>query len=182
LDHSAEMPDARGYTTERLRIASWSDCFADEDRFQKLVAELAPVLTTPVLRHLPPSLQISEDAEAIARWARAREAESEVLTIRNKETSELLGLVFLAEDPGAKGGLAIHLGYLLAENSWNKGYATEVLLGLVEWLGEQSRAVTLFGGVEKANAASARVLVKAGFEIAPELSGGETDMFKLLMS
>ena len=182
MDNSAEAQNARGFTTERLCVMRWTDCLADKDQFQKLVEELAPVLTPSVLRHLPVSLQISDGPDTIASWARAREAESNVLTIRNKETSALLGLVFLAEDHGAKGGLAIHLGYLLAEYAWNKGYATEVLLGLVEWLGEQSRAVVLLGGVEKDNAASARVLVKAGFEISPELSGGETDMFKRLMS
>jgi ribosomal-protein-alanine N-acetyltransferase len=52
------------------------------------------------------------------------------------------------------------------------------LAGLVEWQSSLGGPVTLLGGVEKGNAASARVLEKAGFHLAMELSTEGTSMFR----
>jgi RimJ/RimL family protein N-acetyltransferase len=55
-----------------------------------------------------------------------------------------------------------YLGYWLGRPHWGQGYATEVVLGLIEyarWLGIRSLHADTFPN----NPASARVLAKAGF-------------------
>ena len=71
-----------------------------------------------------------------------------------------------------------HIGYLLAEPTWGKGYATELVTGLVEALRSEA-PMTLLGGVDTKNPASARVLEKAGFRLSAELSDDETSIFAL---
>jgi len=171
----SQMP--HGFRTRRLHVQSWAPCLEDAGRHRSLIGELTPVLTPEVLRQLPEPLQISDGPDAVAQWVSAREAESDVFTVRDDASSSIVGLLILAEFPEPDATATIHLGYLFAEDSWGKGYATELLLGLVLWLGEQDRQIRLIGGVEKSNIASARVLQKAGFEESPELSSDETIMF-----
>ena len=176
-----ETPDGPGFQSERILVQSWTAFLDGRERLKGLIEELEPVLTPNVLRHLPEPLQISEATDAVARWVADREEESDAYVVREKTSSTLLGLLILAEFPEPNGITTIHLGYLFAESAWGNGYATELLLGLVRWMGEQNRQVQFLAGVEKGNAASARVLQKSGFERSPGLSSNETDMFRLTL-
>lgn len=60
-------------------------------------------------------------------------------------------------------GVDLRLGYVIAESSWGKGIATELVAGLVEWAVASTGIVSISGGVAPGNLASARVLGKAGF-------------------
>lgn len=168
-----------GFDTERLQAASWKHALQYRARRRKLTEELASVLTPAVLQYLPAPLQLEGGPQAVDDWIDARNAESDVLTIRECGPSALIGLLILAplEEPDAT--RTVHLGYLLAEQAWGRGYATELLQGLVEALGGQGRPATLLAGVEPGNAASARVLQKAGFHLDADLSIPGTDMFRL---
>lgn len=129
------------FETERLRIRGWSGAHP--------ASALRPVLTPAVLAHLPSSLQ----EPGPERWISARLSESEVLAVIAEDT--LIGVVILAgQDP-------VHLGYLLAEAAWGKGYARELVRGLVSAMPK----ATLHAGVARDNPASARVLEKAGFNV-----------------
>jgi len=58
----------------------------------------------------------------------------------------------------------VEIGYGLAEPFRGRGYATEAVAGVCQWLfGEAGAAVIIATGVEASNAASQRVLEKLGF-------------------
>ncbi|GAB5449166.1 GNAT family N-acetyltransferase [Gymnodinialimonas sp.] len=141
------------FETERLRVRPWSSAHSSE--------ALAAVLTPAVLAPLPPPLQ-KMDPEA---WIAERLAESDVYAVEAE--GRLIGVMLLAplEVP--------HLGYLLAEHAWGKGYATELVRGVAAAIpGGALRA-----GVARDNPASIRVLEKAGF--TPCDAGPERLMFEL---
>ena len=69
--------------------------------------------------------------------------------------------------------------FLFAETAWSKGYATELLSGLIKWYKSGGRSVRLVGGVETDSMASAKVLQKNGFEKIEGLSNATNEMFVL---
>ena len=143
----------------------------------RLKTELDPMLDERVLNHLPPSLQRPEGERAVERWMEAVEADSLVHSVRQRKGSELLGLLILAPFRETDNVRTIHLGYLFTIEAWGKGYATELINGLVDWCAGQPGSWRLVGGVERDNPASAAVLRKAGFERSADLSTDETDTF-----
>lgn len=146
------------FHTDRLTLCHWRDALDHPQRRDQLEHDLLPILTPTVLAHLPPSLQTQQTPSAINQWVTARAQESDVYTISESAKDQLIGLLILAapEQPDH-----IHLGYLLAEPAWGRGYASEILQGLVAQFAHQT--VQLTGGVGRDNPASARVLEKAGF-------------------
>ncbi len=176
------MSDDSGFETERLKIRRCSASFEDRNQRLQLIKDLSGVLTANVLRHLPEPLQLCDEEGAIANWIAAREAESHLYSVRDQRSDILLGLLILAQFGRQGDPRTVHLGYLFAETAWSKGYASELLKGLVQWQGDHFGRGLLLGGVEKSNAASARVLIKNGFVRDATLSTGETDMFSLVLS
>ena len=96
----------------------------------------------------------------------------------------------LAEDPPlnlaitvnaeAAGGIGIipgddihrrsaEIGYWLGEEFWGRGIATEAVKAASRWVFENYDLNRLWAGVFEHNAASARVLVKAGFQFEARL-------------
>ncbi len=165
------------FTTDRLTVRDWRPDVEDPSRRRSLETALGGVLTPPVLEPLPPPLQLTQ--AGISEWVTARAEEGDVLLITANETDELIGLLLLASDLESDRP-AIHIGYLLAETAWGKGYATELVTGLVSAV-QAKGPVHLVGGVGRDNPASARVLCKAGFHHDPDLSTADTDMFVRLV-
>ena len=142
------------FTTERLVVEDWTPHLGNEVRRSALEGALTDLLTPPVLRHLPEPLHLTDD---IAHWIDARQAEADIHLVQTKNGT-LIGLLILAatgETPPD-----IHIGYLFGEAHWSRGYATELLQGLVTHL---PRPVRLLAGVEPDNTASIRVLERVGF-------------------
>ena len=168
------MLPSEGFKTERLAVAGWGADLAEPEKRAALERELEGLLTPPVLEHLPPPLQLGEGG--VAEWVRARDAEALMFRVDEYSTGRLIGLLIVAK--GFDGSPPdVHFGYLLGEAAWGRGYATELVRGLVA----ACRSVRLIGGVGKENPASARVLEKAGFLVDAELSDGETDVFVQLI-
>lgn len=149
------------FSTERLAVSP----LAETEISSGPLIELAGALLQPaVLIHLPPGWS----DEPPEQWLRARQAESTVLVVGASDRGAPIGLVLLTLDEG-RPSLTIRLGYLLREDSWGRGYASELLVGLVaEICKAYPEGGSLLGGVSKVNPASGRVLVKAGFELAEE--------------
>ena len=124
-------------------------------------------------------MAVVQEQDAVERWIVERKAESDVYTVRSIISGEFLGLLILAKPPGVSD---IHLGYLFAETAWGNGYATELLRGVVTVAkaNKSGRSIKLVAGVERDNAASIRVLEKAGFDRA-EGSDVETDTYFYLV-
>ena len=74
----------------------------------------------------------------------------------------------------------IHLGYLLGQSTRGRGYASELLAGLVSHV--PKTGFRLLGGVGRENPASAHVLRKTVFQLVPELSDTETEMLGITMN
>ncbi len=163
------------FDTDRLSVRHWRGALEGAARAE-LEADLAAILSPAVLAPLPPSLHWDGARESLPGWIEARAAESDVLLVTGRESGALLGLMILAPDPEAPEGPALHLGYLLAETAWGKGYASELVQGLVAARTGQG-PLRLIGGVERSNPASARVLVKAGFAVDPALSDPGTEIY-----
>jgi RimJ/RimL family protein N-acetyltransferase len=155
------VPD---FATKRLTVCNWA-LSVRNDR-PRLIDDLTSVLTPQVLQHLPATLQI-EEADGISGWIDARATECDVYVIRHKD--RVIGLLILVTD-----GDTLHLGYLLAQGAWGRGFASEMLTGL---LAVVPKGIRVMGGVGLENPASAHVLRKLGFSRDPDLSSHETDMF-----
>ncbi len=168
----------KGFQTVRLAVTDWAATLSDPVARAGLEAELVEILTPDVLRHLPAPLQLSNSDGAVTDWTAARAEEGTVYLVKDSATEELAGLLFLAmmsEQPESK---QCHVGYLLAERAWGKGYATELVTGLVDALKPEA-PLTLLGGVDTENPASARVLEKVGFRKQAGLSVEHTTIFVL---
>jgi len=96
--------------------------------------------------------------EAAQDWiSRRTVADQRVFGILLMRSGELIGAI------GFGGPKEMpHVGYWIGRPHWNQGYATEAVLGLVEyarWLGIPALQADTFPN----NPASSRVLMKAGF-------------------
>lgn len=169
------------FKTKRLEIEHWRPLL-DDDRHNALTAELYVLLTPAVLKHLPDPLQLSQTRDQIEEWTKARDRESDVFCIRDREKGIFHGLLILSAADEPDGGLTVRLGYLLVEAFWGQGIASELVAGLVDWCQAQHQPMTLLGGVEKTNPASAKALVKAGFTRAEDFSNNTTDTFQLALN
>lgn len=56
--------------------------------------------------------------------------------------------------------LDLHIGYLLGESYWAKGYGSELIKGLVDWAYSDKHIRSLVGGVEINNTGSIKVMQK----------------------
>ena len=169
------------FTTTRLAVRNWQPVITDRMLRETLEGRLSGLLTPRVLAPLPPSFHVDRDARGLSAWIDERADESEVLLVERRGEGDLVGLLILAPAPGAADRPTLHIGYLIDERFWGAGIATELVQGLVS-AAENDRPVTLLGGVDTANPASARVLGKAGFRPVPALSTPDTDMFRRIIA
>jgi [ribosomal protein S5]-alanine N-acetyltransferase len=79
--------------------------------------------------------------------------------IERRDTGELVGMIDARPDT-----YMVNVGYVLAKNHWNRGYATEALRAVVAWADAQPDISRTWAICSVENAPSARVLEKAGFE------------------
>ena len=168
------MPLFQQFETERLLVAHWADTIAVPEARRDLVSLLPELLTPNVIAHLPPIFDLTD--QNIDQWIDARDAESDIYLIREIGTDALIGLVFLTPPFNND----IHLGYLLWQSAWGQGYASELLAGLVLYV--PKTGFRLLGGVGCENPTSAHVLRKTGFQLVPELSDTETEMFGITLN
>ncbi len=168
-----------GFSTERLQVARWGPLLGNAVERAWLIENISSLLTPSVLQHLPPPLQVIDASAEAQDWIAARDAESDVLTVQGQDGGPLIGLLILATVDEVGGVQTRHIGYMLAEAYWGRGYATELIGGLVDWVRIKGQPVRLIGGVDAGNTASAKVLLKNGFERDAGLSDGLTEMFSL---
>lgn len=150
------------FTTDRFRVAPWHT--AERVTGPDLAATVAAMLTERTTGGLPEPWRGTFTAERARAWIAERDAESPTLLVTERASGRHLGLVILAEVPVDESMLDVRLGYVVAEDAWGRGVASEVVSGLVAWARSEPRIRTLTGGVELTNRASIRVLEKHGFE------------------
>ncbi|CEK12075.1 GNAT family N-acetyltransferase [Legionella hackeliae] len=82
------------------------------------------------------------------------------LVIFNRKTDKFIGEAYFDEIESGE----IKVGYLFHKKDWNKGYATEVLKGLLEWAKNNIDTDYIIAYADKDNTASFRVMKKCGME------------------
>jgi RimJ/RimL family protein N-acetyltransferase len=158
------------FSTDRLDVAEWHDTSARTGA--DLVEVVGRVLTASTTAALPPEWQGDFDRARSERWIASRDAESPTLLVVDRASGEAVGLLILFEEGDDATGIDVRLGYVIAEASWGRGVATELVGGLVAWAASQPACRSITGGVAPGNVASARVLAKNGFV---RVDGGSGD-------
>lgn len=98
-----------------------------------------------------------------------------VLAVELKETSELIGDTGVNEVEGSKG--EVEIGYVICKKHSGKGYATELLKAMAEFVVKTFEIKALYGRVMKGNNASVRVLEKNGYKFIKEEFNAEDDPY-----
>lgn len=153
--------------TERLEIVPLTEVSAgaairDRARLEAMLgARLDPEWPLPDMRDLLPVLEAGLSADPRARqWGG--------LLVR-REDRTVVGEVGFHAPAGPDG--EVEVGYSVVPSARGRGYATEAVIGLVGWAFETAGVKRVVGRCLKANAASARVLEKAGFRLRAEDDG-----------
>ena len=98
-----------------------------------------------------------------------------VLAVELKETGELIGDTGVNEVDGH--AAEVEIGYVICKNYSGKGYATELLEAMTEFVVSTFGISVLYGRVMRGNDASVKVLEKNGFEFVKEEIGAEDDPY-----
>lgn len=96
-----------------------------------------------------------------------------VLAVELKKTSELIGDTGLNEVEG--NSIEVEIGYGICSKYSGKGYSTELLKAMTEYIVETFEIKVLYGRVMHGNNSSVRVLEKNGYEFVKEEYGVEDD-------
>jgi RimJ/RimL family protein N-acetyltransferase len=76
-----------------------------------------------------------------------------------REGNEIIGMI----DPHVEGSI-VGLGYVIAHDHQGKGYATEAARAMIDWALQQPEINRVYATTDVENAASARVMEKAGMQ------------------
>lgn len=158
------------FSTDRLVVDEWNDLAARLGL--DLIEVVASVLTATTTAALPSQWSGDFDHERAERWVESRDTESPTLLAVEHATGRAIGLLILFEAAGEDAfcEVDLRLGYVLAEAAWGRGFASELVSGLVAWARFTPSIQTISAGIAPTNAPSERVLLKNGF-----LSSGGSD-------
>ena len=155
--------DDCNFETDRLVVDDWSHLLTGDMAEELRDAFVVSLLTETVTRDLPPPWQGPYDTDRASRWFVERQRESTVLIVTERSSGRPVGLLILSESAKSDSSLDIRLGYMIHEDGWGQGLATEVVAGLAGWCRANRSIRSVIGGVAEGNNASARVLQKNGF-------------------
>jgi len=151
------------FETDQLVVGKWSGPMTGDTAAESRHAFVVSLLTEAVTHDLPPSWQGTYDVDRASQWFSERQSESTVLFATKRSNGHPVGLLILSESAHGDRSRQIRLGYMIHEDAWGQGLATEIVAGLVEWCGTDGSIQSVIGGVARNNAASSRVLQKNGF-------------------
>ncbi|MCF0061259.1 GNAT family N-acetyltransferase [Dyadobacter chenwenxiniae] len=97
--------------------------------------------------------------------------------IEGRSSGELIGTAKLDMD-----GSGVEIGYRIMEEHWGKGIATEIARGLISFARQTLNAKQVIAYVNVDNAASIRVLEKAGMVNAERIEDPDEVKFKFIFS
>ena len=158
------------FETARLNVAPWHSL--DEHSCDSLAEIVADMLTKNSTSALPEPWRGDYSIERAHAFLTERDLESPTLLAVDRNTGAAIALLIVVEVPLGDAMVDVRIGYVVAESAWGRGFATEMLAGLIEWAETQPAIATLTGGVDSANQASAQVLAKNGFS---RIAGSEAE-------
>ncbi|HHF3133833.1 TPA: GNAT family N-acetyltransferase [Vibrio diabolicus] len=148
---------AISFESQRLTVVEITEGF-DLSKHSYLLERIPQILTPVVVENLPPYFHEIGSSEQARIWLERMLLESRLLQVEAEE-HELIGFLFayVENDEYA------HIGYLLAEEYWGRGLASELLQGFIHEVEKSESWLKLVGGVDQSNVASAKLLKKLGF-------------------
>ncbi len=153
------------FTSNRLIVSEYLHLI--EENEVKFATKVMSLLSPKVVKPLPDEWQGVNTVTKTINWLEDRKRECALYLISAIHSDTIIGLLFIYPLENTR---SLHLGYLIGEDYWNKGYASEMLLALVAYYKEQAHVDTLIAGVEKTNIASIKVLEKCGFKLSENTS------------
>ena len=132
----------------------------------ELLLSIPPLLTPTVVENLPRHFSGIDSKTTAQAWLERMLRESCLFLVKSKSDG-LIGFLFASSEKGRDA----HIGYLLSEDTWGKGFGTELLQGFIEYVSQSTTWDKLIGGVSQDNAASAHLLKKLGFVEQPGRNG-----------
>ncbi|MCW8878640.1 MAG: GNAT family N-acetyltransferase [Kangiellaceae bacterium] len=167
---------ALAFSTSRLKVTELSENIKPSE-IECLLAHVPKLLSSVVVEHLPPHFHgINSKADAQA-WFERMTSGSQLLFVEENDSNTAIGFLFIS----VEGGSEVHIGYLLGENYWGQGFASELLQGFIKQAEQTESWAKLIGGVERANNASSKLLLKLGFVEQPK-SDSEVVYYEYLLS
>ena len=121
------------------------------------------------------SLQEAEGAVAFFADRAGKKKLPFVLAVELKETGELIGDTGINEVEGRPD--EVEIGYTICKKHSGRGYATELLGAMTEFVGATFGFHVIYGRVMRGNDASVRVLEKNGYVFVREEYGAEDDPY-----
>ncbi|MGH1352684.1 MAG: GNAT family N-acetyltransferase [Methyloligellaceae bacterium] len=146
---------AREIRTERLLLRPHN--MADAPAIAELCGNYNVSKWTTNIPH-PYSLQDAEDFISLCQawWKNGKDC-AFVITLH--DTGQIIGTIGAHMREAGE----FEVGYWLGEPFWKKGYATETAIAMIGYIREKRNPERIWAGYADGNAASARVLEKAGF-------------------
>ncbi|HDY8132441.1 TPA: GNAT family N-acetyltransferase [Vibrio vulnificus] len=157
---------AISFESQRLTVAEITEGL-DLSKHSYLLERIPQILTPAVVENLPPYFHEIGSSEQARIWLERMLLESHLLQVK-VEDNELIGFLFayVENDESA------HIGYLLAEEYWGRGLASELLQGFIHEVEKSESWLKLIGGVDQSNIVSAKLLKKLGFIAQPAKDSG----------
>ena len=143
------------YRTTRLQIGEIFNSNQDPE-FLESVME---ILTPSVVENLPPYFQDVNSISSAREWLKQIVSDGRLFMVKRIGESKAIGFVFLSTENNGD----THIGHLLGESYWGKGYATEILKGLMDFIESEAQTTRLIAGVATDNVASIKLLQNVGF-------------------
>lgn len=153
-DDSTDPPDL--LETERLRLRRLTSADA-EIVFERWAQD--PVVSRYLVWQPHDSV---EESVAHAETCEAGWSDGSVFTWMIEEQATGVAVGSIAAHPS---GPRVALGYLLARDSWGKGYMAEAVEALSDWFLALPHVYRVWAVCDTDNRASARVLQRTGFEL-----------------
>ncbi|WP_333913507.1 GNAT family N-acetyltransferase [Vibrio coralliirubri] len=148
---------AISFETQRLKVEEVAGELTVPER-SALLERIPGILTPSVVENLPPYFHGIVSGELAEIWLDRMLSESRLLQVKYND-NQLIGFLFAYVEDESDA----HLGYLLAEECWGKGFASELLQSFITEVAKTESWSTLIGGVDRSNIASAHLLKKLGF-------------------
>ncbi|WP_394145705.1 GNAT family N-acetyltransferase [Vibrio atypicus] len=157
---------AISFESQRLKVVEITEEF-DLSKHSYLLERIPQILTPAVVENLPPCFDEIRSSEQAGIWLERMLLESRLLQVK-AEGHDLIGFLFayVENDEYAR------IGYLLAEEYWGWGLASELLQGFIHEVEKSESWLKLIGGVEQSNIASTKLLKKLGFIEQPSKESG----------
>jgi len=144
------------YQTLRLQVNE----ILNNNQNPDLLASVMQILTASVVENLPPYFHNVDSTSSAQEWLTQIMSEGRLFIVQLTGESKTIGFIFLSTENEGDA----HIGYLLGESYWGKGYATEILKGLIDFIGSENKITRLIAGVATDNIASTKLLHKLGFK------------------